>query len=103
MMLPSDRPDPKCVAMTSPLNNTGPMWSEQIKQCPSLPILKTRTRTNVWPTSAAILKIIEQIIGSESPCPNKTELCFEMTLEAAEKNFLVLKCHNFELGMAIKA
>jgi hypothetical protein len=48
--------------MTSPLDNTGPMQSEQIKQCPSLPILNMRMKTNVWPTNTAILKII--LIGS---------------------------------------
>jgi hypothetical protein len=103
MTLPSGCTDPICVAMTSPLDNTAPMRSEQIKQRPSLPILETRTKTNVWPTNAAMLKIIEQIMGSESPCPNKPEFCFEMRLEAAEKNFLVLKRHNFKLGMAIEA
>ena len=89
--------------MTSPLDNTGPMQSEQIKQCPSLPILEMRMKTNVWPTNTAMLKIIVQIIGSESPCPSKPKFYFEMALEAAEKNFLVLKCHNFKLGMAIEA
>jgi hypothetical protein len=51
----------------------------------------------------SMLKIIQQIIGSESLCPNKLEFCFEITLEAAERNFLVLKCHNFKLGTAIEA
>jgi hypothetical protein len=103
MILPSGYRDPKCVLMTSPLDNTGPMQSEQIKQCPSLPILETRMKTNAWPTNTAMLKIIVQIIGSESPCPDKLEFCFVMMLEDAEKNFLVLKCYNFKLRMAIEA
>ncbi len=49
-----------------------------------------------------MLTMIKAIIESESSCPAKPEFCFEMTLEAAEKNFMVLKCHNFELGKAIK-
>jgi hypothetical protein len=50
-----------------------------------------------------MLQIIKQILESKSPCPTKPEFCFEMTLEAAEKNFLVLKHHSFDLGKAIKA
>jgi hypothetical protein len=46
---------------------------------------------------------IEQIICSNSPCPEKPEFCFEMMLEAAEKNFPTLKCHNLDLGAAIQA
>ena len=80
MKLPSGCTDLKFVSVTSSFDDTGPMWSEQIKQCCSLPILKTRTKTNVWPTNAAMLKIIKHIIGSESPCPNKPEFCFKMTV-----------------------
>ena len=47
--------------------------------------------------------MIESILASESPCPDAPDFCFEMTLEAAEKNFLVLKRHGFNLSKAIEA
>jgi hypothetical protein len=47
--------------------------------------------------------MIESILASKSPCPDAPDFCFEMTLEAAEKNFLVLKRHGFDLSKAIKA
>ncbi len=36
-------------------------------------------------------------------CPKKPLFCFEMTTEAAEKNFMVLKSHQFSLKKAIEA
>ncbi len=57
----------------------------------------------MWPKNAKMLTIIKAIIESESPCPAKPEFCLEMPLEAAEKNFMVLKRHNFKLGKAIEA
>ena len=103
MMLPQDCTDLKCVAMTNHLNNTGPTRSEQFEQSTTLSVLETRPTTNVWPANSAMLQIIEQILESKSPCLTKPEFCFEMTLEAAEKNFLVLNRHSFNLGKAIKA
>jgi hypothetical protein len=103
MMLPQDRTDLKCVAMTNHLNNTGPTRSEQFEQSTTLSVLKTRPTTNVWPANSAMLQITKQILESKSPCPTKPEFCFEMMLEAAEKNFLILKRHSFDLGKAIKA
>ena len=47
--------------------------------------------------------MIESIRASKSCCPNTPKFFFEMTLDAAEKNFLVLKRHDFDLGKAIKA
>jgi hypothetical protein len=103
MMLPQDCTDLKCVAMTNHLYNTGPTRSEQFKQSTTLSVLEMRPTTNVWPANSAMLQIIKQILESKSPCPTKPEFCFEMALEAAEKNFLVLKRHSFDLGKAIKA
>ncbi len=103
MMLPQDCTDLKCVAMTNHLDNTGPTRSEQFEQSTTLLVLKTRLTTNARPANSAMLQIIKQILKSKSPCSTKPEFCFEMTLEAAEKNFLVLKCHSFDLGKAIKA
>jgi hypothetical protein len=102
MMLSPGCTDQKCVAMTSPFDNTGPIGLGQINQFP-VPILKTRTTTNLWPKNAKMLTMIKAIIESESSCPAKPEFCFKMTLEAAGKNFMVLKHHNFKLGKAIKA
>jgi hypothetical protein len=103
MMLPQDCTDLKCVAMTNHLDNIGPTRSEQFKQSTTPSVLETRPTTNVWPANSAMLQIIKQMLESESPCLTKPKFCFEMTLEAAEKNFLVLKCHSFDLGKAIKA
>jgi hypothetical protein len=57
----------------------------------------------VWPDNSNMIKMIESILASESPCPDAPDFCFKMTLEAAEKNFLVLKHHDFDLGKAIEA
>jgi hypothetical protein len=37
-----------------------------------------------------MLDIIKEIIRQQNPCPKKPAFCFEMTTEAAEKNFMVL-------------
>ena len=65
-------------------------------------VLETRTDTKVWPADSIMLKTIESILTHESHCLEAPEFCFEMTLEAAEKNFLVLKRHGFDLSKAIK-
>jgi hypothetical protein len=78
MMLSPGRTDLKCVAMTSPFDNTGPIGSGQINLFP-VPILKMRMTTNVWPKNAEMLTMIKAIIESKSPCPAKPEFCFEMT------------------------
>jgi hypothetical protein len=48
MMLSPGCTDLKCVAMTTPFDNTGPIGLGQINQFP-VPILETRMMTNVWP------------------------------------------------------
>jgi hypothetical protein len=65
--------------------------------------VKLRSKENVWPPNRQMLEIIEQIIHSNSPCPEKPEFCFEMKLEAVKKNFLTLKRHNLDLGAAVQA
>jgi hypothetical protein len=50
-----------------------------------------------------MLDIIKEIIGQQSPCPKKPLFCFKMTTEAVEKNFMVLKSHQFSLEKAIEA
>ena len=104
MILPTSRNDLTCVATTNILDNTDLSRSEQFDQQNLSPtVLDASTRTTVWPDDSNMIKMIESILASESPCPDAPDFCFEMTLEAAEKNFLVLKHHDFDLGKAIEA
>lgn len=92
------------VATTNLIDNTGLTWSEQFDQQNLSPtVLEASTRTTVWPDDLTMIEMIKSILSSDSPCPDAPEFCFEMTLEAAEKNFLVLKRHGFDLGKAIDA
>jgi hypothetical protein len=52
---------------------------------------------------AELMNIIRNIREEEIPVPMPPEFAFEMTAEAAEKNFLVLKKYNFDLDKAILA
>ncbi len=47
--------------------------------------------------------IIKEIIGQQNPCPKKPLFCFKMTIEAAKKNFMVLKSHQISLEKVIEA
>jgi hypothetical protein len=49
-----------------------------------------------------MLNIIKEITGQQNPRPKKPLLCFKMTTEAAEKNFMVLKSHQFSPKKAIE-
>jgi hypothetical protein len=46
---------------------------------------------------------IKEVISEESPILNKPEFVFELTREAALKNYLVLKKYNLHLGKALEA
>ncbi len=46
---------------------------------------------------------IKEVISEESPALNKPEFAFELTREAALKNYLVLKKYNLHLGKALEA
>jgi hypothetical protein len=50
-----------------------------------------------------MMSIIKSIVESHSPCPEEPLFEFEMTSEAAEKNFLVLKRFNFDVKEALAA
>jgi hypothetical protein len=50
-----------------------------------------------------MMSIILSIIKSYSPCPECLLFNFKMNSEAAEKNFLVLKSFDFNIGRAIEA
>ena len=73
--------------------------------------LKTRTESitcisaiaNIWPEYAKMIKIFKAIIKSESICPDKPDFSFKMTMEVAEKSFLILKRNNFDLEATIKS
>jgi hypothetical protein len=52
---------------------------------------------------AELIKIIRDIRKEEIPAPMPPEFIFNMTEEAEEKNFLVLKKYNFNLDKAILA
>ena len=56
----------------------------------------------MWPDDSIMLKTINTILTYKSHCPEAPNFCFKMTLEAAEKNFLVLKRHGFDLSKAIE-
>ena len=88
--------------MTNTFNNTGLTQSEQLNRTIS-PTVLNKTRTTVWPTNSIMIQMIKSILVSKSNCLDAPDFCFEMTLEAAEKNFLVLKSHGFDLSKAIKA
>ncbi len=47
--------------------------------------------------------IIKFIVNSYSKCPEAPLFAFEMTAEAAKKNFLVLKSFNFDTKQALEA
>ncbi len=61
----------------------------------------TETSQQAFP--AELIKIIRDIRKEEIPAPMPPEFIFDMTEEAAEKNFLVLKKYNFDLDKAILA
>jgi hypothetical protein len=57
--------------------------------------------TPVFPSN--LINIIQSIQATMCPQPQQPEFFFELTPEAAEKNFLVVKRHNMDLGQAITA
>jgi hypothetical protein len=71
-----------------PLSDTG---SPQLLE-------ESQESENVWPSNKLMMKIIEQILQSNSLCPDQPEFSFN---KAAEKNFLILRCYNFDLGAAV--
>jgi hypothetical protein len=50
-----------------------------------------------------LISIINEIRGQPIPVPMEQEFFFDMTQEAAAKNFLVFKQYGFDLGRAIEA
>ena len=67
----------------------------------SLDQVAAADQLRVWPKN--MMSIIKSIVESHSPCPEKPLFEFEMTSEAAEKNFLVLKRFNFDVKAALAA
>ncbi len=61
-------------------------------------------RPNKTPTfPLELMSIINEIRGQPIPVPTEPEFFFNMTQEAAVKNFLVFKRYSFDLGRAIEA
>ncbi len=54
-----------------------------------------------WPTK--ISSIVKAIISSDCIPPSETPFLFELSIEAAHKNFCVLSKYNFDLGRVIEA
>jgi hypothetical protein len=52
---------------------------------------------------ANLINIIRAIKEEAIPAPTAPELMFELTSEAAERNFMILKKYNFNLATAIEA
>jgi hypothetical protein len=57
--------------------------------------------TPAFPTN--LINIIGDITGQPSPTPMKQEFAFELTKEAAEKNYCLLKKYGLDLSWAIDA
>ena len=61
----------------------------------------TPRATPAFPTN--LINIISDITGQPSPAPMKQEFAFELTKEAAEKNYCLLKKYGLDLSRAIDA
>jgi hypothetical protein len=55
---------------------------------------------NVWPKN--LIERIRSVISTPVPTPQQSEFHFEMTEEAARRNFCILARHGKNLGKAIK-
>jgi hypothetical protein len=64
-------------------------------------IQTTQSATPAFPTN--LINIIGDILGQPSPAPMTQEFDFELTKEAAAKNFCVLKKYGLDLSRAIDA
>ena len=63
-------------------------------------MIKRKEAANTKAEKTAKKKTVAR--NDKSHCLEAPEFCFKMTLEAAEKNFLVLKRHGFDLSKAIE-
>jgi hypothetical protein len=54
-----------------------------------------------WPEN--LVEIIKSVMSMEVRKPTKPEFAFDMSMEAAERNYLLLKKYNGSLGTAIRA
>ncbi len=72
-----------------------------IDEQPSLDQVAATNHLRVWPKN--MMSIIKSIVELHSPRLEKPLFEFEMTSEAAKKNFLVLKSFNFDVKAALAA
>ena len=75
--------------------------AREIDEQPSLNQVAAIDYLRVWPKN--MMSIIKSIVESHGPRPEKPLFEFEMTSEAAKKNFLVLKSFNFDVKAALAA
>ncbi len=91
---------PQVIATTAPLALVRQQQAvDQQLQAP-------RTTGTTPPTPAFppdLIKVIANIRKLTCPKPQPPKFFFELTTEAAEKNFIVLKRYNMDLGQAIAA
>ena len=62
---------------------------------------ETNSSQRAFPSN--LISIIKEIRKEVIPAPTAPEFVFELTSEAAEKNFMILKKYDFDLGKAIAA
>jgi hypothetical protein len=74
-------------------NQTMQRSNQESNQCPN--------RMPAFPLE--LMSIIKEIRGQPIPAPTEPEFFFEMTQEAAAKNFFLFKQYNFNLGRAVEA
>jgi hypothetical protein len=56
----------------------------------------TKPYSQFWPQD--LLEVIKLIVNLKSPCPEKPLFQFNFKSKAAEKNFLILKMFNLDIG-----
>jgi hypothetical protein len=74
-----------------------PLKTNRMTAPPTQEDLESLATRNMMTFPHNMLDIIKEIIRQQNPHPKKPLFCFEMMTEAAEKNFIVLKSHQFSL------
>jgi hypothetical protein len=74
-----------------------PLEMRRMTAPPTREDLESLTTKDMMTFPHNMVDIIKEIIGQQNRCPQKILFYFKMTTEAAEKNFMVLKSHQFSL------
>ena len=85
--------------------NAHPIFNIQEPPSPIAELLQTPTPSDMhtfvpWPSN--LIQIIKSILATNLPQPETPEFVFELTREAALKNFCILLRHKMDLGAAIE-